>query len=184
MSYVTPAASEPMVNMEGFLWAFALLSSLEISAPQSARFAVDDLTRVTPSVVATVEARPDAPGSSWIRMYFYSTDLTPVQRRLAAIGRAPALQRSWDAILQLTVDPAGAVSAMDLALPGRPCAVAQTADDARRAVQHFAFDGTRLQLRSQAFSICDLKVEGVPAQRFEWDLTLDTPVVARTSNLK
>jgi hypothetical protein len=73
---------------------------------------------------------------------------------------------------------------MDLALPGRPCAVAQTSQDAARAVQHFEFDGARLRLKSKAFSICDLKVEGVPSQRFEWDLTLDTPVVPRASNLK
>ena len=170
--------------MEGLLWAFALLTSLETSPAQSARFAVDDLARVTPSVVATVEPRSDAPGSAWIRMYFYSLELTPIQRQLAAMGRASALLRNWEAILQITVDRNGAVSAMDLALPGRPCAVVQTGQDAAKAVQHFDFNGARLQLKSKAFSICDLKVEGVPAQRFEWDLTLDTPVVARASDLK
>lgn len=170
--------------MDGVFWAFALLASLETSSAQSARFAVDDLTRVTPSVVATVEPRADAPGSSWIRMYFYSLELTPIERYLAATGRDPDLLRNWETILQITVDPNGAVSAMDMALPGRPCAVAQTSQDAARAVQHFKFDGARLRLKSKAFSICDLKVEGVPSQRFEWDLTLDTPVVARTSNLK
>ena len=170
--------------MDGVFWAFALLASLETSPAQSARFAVDDLTRVTPSVVATVEPRADEPGSSWIRMYFYSIDLTPIERYLAATGRDPELLRNWETILQITVDPNGAVSAMDLALPGRPCAVAQTSQDAARAVQHFEFDGSRLRLTSKAFSICDLKVEGVPSQRFEWDLTLDTPVVARASNLK
>jgi hypothetical protein len=173
-----------MWNMEGFVWAFALLSSLEISAPQTARFAVDDLTRVTPTVVATVEPRADAPGSSWIRMYFYSFALTPIERQRAALGRDPALLRQWEAILQLTVDPKGTVAAMDLALPGRPCAVAQTGQDAARAVQHFEFDGVHLRLKSKAFSICDLKVEGVPSQRFEWDVTLDTPLVARASSLK
>jgi hypothetical protein len=170
--------------MEGFLWAFALLTSLETSPAQSARFAVDDLTSITPTVVATVEPRADAPASSWIRMYFYSFALTPIERQRAATGRDPALLRQWEAILQLTVDPKGTVSAMDLALPGRPCAVAQTGGDAARAVQHFEFDGTRLRMTSKAFSICDLKVEGVPNQRFEWDLTLDTPVVRRASNLK
>jgi hypothetical protein len=170
--------------MEGVFWAFALLASLEASPTQSARFAVDDLTRVTNSVVATVEPRADAPGSSWIRMYFYSIDLTPIERYLAATGRDPELLRNWETILQITVDPRGTVSAMDLALPGRPCAVAQTTQDAARAVQHFEFDGARLRLTSKAFSICDLKVEGVPSQRFEWDLTLDTPVVARASNLQ
>jgi hypothetical protein len=170
--------------MEGFFWAFVLLGSLETSPAQSARFAVDDLTRVTPTVVATVEPRADAPGSSWIRMHFYSFTLTPIQRQMAAIGRDPALLRHWEAILQITVDPNGVVSAMDLALPGRPCAVVQTGQDALRAVQHFEFDGARLRLTSKAFSICDMKIEDVPSQRFEWDLTLDTPVVPRESNLK
>jgi hypothetical protein len=170
--------------MDGVFWAFALLASLETSPAQSARFAVDDLTRVTPSVVATVEPRADRPGSSWVRMYFYSIELTPIERYLAATGRDPDLLRNWETILQITVDPNGTVSAMDLALPGRPCAVAQTSQDAARAVQHFEFDGARLRLKSKAFSICDLKVEGVPSQRFEWDLTLDTPVVSRASNLQ
>jgi hypothetical protein len=170
--------------MDGFFWAFALLASLDTSPAQSARFAVDDLTRVTPTVVATVEPRADAPASSWIRMYFYPFALTPVERHMAAIGRNPALLRSWEAILQITVDPNGTVSAMDLALPGRPCAVVQTGSDATRAVQYFEFDGARLKLKSKAFSICDLRVEGVPSQRFEWDVTLDTPVVARRSNLQ
>jgi hypothetical protein len=53
-----------------------------------------------------------------------------------------------------------------------------------RAVQNFQFDGSRLQMKSKAFSICDLSVDGVPSQRFEWDVTLDTPVVARASSLK
>jgi hypothetical protein len=170
--------------MEGFLWAFALLASLETSPSQSAQFAVDDLARVTPTVVATVEPRADAPGSSWIRMYFYSFELSPVERQLAATGRDPDLLRNWEAILQITVGPNGTVSAIDLALPGRPCAVVQTGQDAAKAVQHFDFNGGRLQLKSKAYSICDLKVEGVPSQRFEWDLTLDTPAVARASNLK
>ena len=170
--------------MEGVFWAFALLASLETSSAQSARFAVDDLTRVTPTVVATVEPRAGAPASSWIRMYFYSGDLTPLERQRAATGQDPTLLRQWEAILQITVDPNGKVSAMDLALPGRPCAVVQTSQDAARAVQQFEFTGTRLRLKSKAFSICNLKVEGVPSQRFEWDVTLDTPVVARASNLE
>jgi hypothetical protein len=170
--------------MEGFFWAFALLASLETSPAQSARFAVDDLTRVTPTVVATVEPRRDAPGSSWIRMHFFSIDLTPEQRQMAATGRDPALLRNWEAILQITVDPRGSVSALDLALPGHPCAVAQTSQDATRAVQHFEFDGERLRLKSKAFSICDWKVEGVPSQRFEWDVNLDTTVTVRSSNLQ
>ena len=170
--------------MDGCLYAFAQLTSLETAPAQSAWFAVDDLTRVTPTVVATVEPRAGSPGSSWIRMYFYSVELTSQQRKMAATGRDPALLRNWEAILQITVDPNGSVSAMDLALPGRPCAVVQTSQDAARAVQHFEFTGARLRLTSKAFSICDLKVEGVPSQRFEWDVTVDTPVVARASSLK
>jgi hypothetical protein len=168
----------------GFFWAFALLTSVETSPAQSARFAVDDLTRITPTVVATVEPRADAPGSLWIRMYFYSVELTPHQRQMAATGRDPALLRNWEAIMQLTVDPNGPVSSIDLALPGRPCAVVQTRQDAARAVQLFEFNHARLRLKSKAFSICDLKAEGVPSQHFEWDVDLDTPVTIRTSNLQ
>ena len=51
-------------------------------------------------------------------------------------------------------------------------------------MQHFEFSGNRLRLKSKAFSICGLKVEGMPSQRFEWDVTLDTPVVTRAANLK
>ena len=170
--------------MEGVLWAFMALASLETSHPQLARFKVDDLTRVTPAVVATVEPRAGAPASSWIRMYFYSLDLTPLQRHMAATGRDAALLRTWEAILQITVNPSGTVSAMDLALPGRVCAVVQTNRDVAQAIQQFEFDGRRLRLKSKAFSICDLKLEDVPSQRFEWDVDLDTSVVARSANLK
>jgi hypothetical protein len=113
-----------------------------------------------------------SPGPRGSGFYFYSFDLTPIERQRAATGLAPELLRNWEAILQITVDPSGAVSAMDLALPGRPCAIVQTGEDARRAVQHFEFDGRRLRLTSKAFSICDLKVEDVPSQRFEWDVTI------------
>ena len=65
--------------------------------------------------MATVEPRASAPASSWIRMYFYSYDVTPIQRQMPVTGRDPDLLRNWDAILQITVDPVGAVSAMDLA---------------------------------------------------------------------
>lgn len=170
--------------MQVWFWAFTLLTSLEASPVRTAQFAVDDLTRVTPSVLATVERREDAPHAAWIRMYFYSFDLTPAQRAMAVTGGDSALLRSWDAILQLTVDDGGAVSAMDMALPGRICAVAESPQDAARAVQHFEFDGARLRLKSTAFSICDLKVEDVPSQRFEWDVDIDTLVVAKAPTLK
>jgi hypothetical protein len=170
--------------MEALFWAFTLAATLESAPAQSARFAVDDLTRVTPTVLATVEPRAGATGSSWIRMYFYPFDLTRTERVMAVTGRDPALLRSWEAILQITVDPEGAVSAIDLALPGRVCAVVESQRDVALAVQHFQFDGTRLRLKSKAFSICDPKVEDVPRQRFEWDVDLDTPVVAKAPVLK
>ena len=103
---------------------------------------------------------------------------------MAATGRDRALLRSWDAILQFTVDANATVAEMDLALPGYVCGIVQSRRDVALAVQHFQFDGTRLRLKSRAFSVCTLKVEGVPSQRFEWDVDLDTPVVTRTSNLQ
>ena len=170
--------------MELWFWAFIVLASLEGGPAQSARFAVDDLARVTPTVVATVEPRAGVAGASWIRLYFYASELTSTQRQMAATGRDPELLRSWDAILQLTVDANATVSEMDLALPGYVCGVVQTGRDVAIAVQHFQFDGTRLRLKSRAYSVCDRKVEGVPSQRFEWDVDLDTAVIPRASNLQ
>jgi hypothetical protein len=165
-------------------WAFTVLASLEGGPTQSARFSVDDLTRVTPTVVATVEPRAGAPGSSWIRLYFYSSQLTRAERQMAAAGRDRELLRNWEAILQLTVDSNATVAEMDLALPGRVCGIVQSRRDASLAVQHFEFDGVRLRLKSKALSVCDLKIEDMPSQRFEWDVDLDTPVVSRASNLQ
>jgi hypothetical protein len=168
--------------MASFFWAFTLLATLE-GPSQSARFAVDDLTRVTASAVATVEPRADAPGHSWIRIYFYAFELTASERQLAAIGDRSVLKK-WEAILQLTVDDNHAVSQMDLALPGHLCAIVQTRRDASLVMQNFQFDGSRLRLKSKAFSICDLRQDEIPGQKFEWDVDLDTAVVARASTVR
>ena len=53
-------------------------------------------------MLATVEPRAGAPASSWIRMYFYSYDVTPIQRQMPVTGRDPDLLRNWDGILQIT----------------------------------------------------------------------------------
>jgi len=91
--------------MEGFLWAFALLASLEASPAQSARFAVDDLTRVTPTVVATVEPRAYASGSSWIRMYFYSFELTPIERQLMGASFIVSITQVSASMLAIRIAP-------------------------------------------------------------------------------
>jgi hypothetical protein len=168
--------------MASFFWAFTLLATLE-GPSQSARFAVDDLTRVAASAFATVEPRADAPGHSWIRIYFYAFELTASERELAAVGDRSVL-KNWEAILQLTVDANDAVSQMDLALPGHLCAIVQTPRDASLVMQNFQFDGKRLRLTSRAFSLCDLKQDEIPGQKFAWDVDLDTPVIARPSNLR
>jgi hypothetical protein len=170
--------------MGSFFWAFIVLASIERGPVPSAHFAVDHQTRVTPTVIATVEPRAGVRGASWIRLYFYAADLTRTEREMAATGRDPGLLRRWDAILQITVDANASVSEMDMALPGYVCGIVQSPRDAAIAVQDFRFDGARLRLKSKAFSVCDLKVEGVPSQRFEWDVTLDTEVVARASSLQ
>jgi hypothetical protein len=169
-------------SMASFFWAFTLLATLE-GPSQSARFAVDDLTRVAASAFATVEPRADAPGHSWIRIYFYAFELTPTERELAAVGDRSVL-KNWEAILQLTVDESDTVSQMDLALPGHLCAIVQTQRDAALVTQTFQFDGKRLRFKSKAFSVCDLKQDEIPGQKFEWDVDLDTAVVARASTLR
>jgi hypothetical protein len=43
-------------------------------------------------------------------MYFYSFELTPIERQLAATGRDPDLLRNWEAILQITAPVVSSVN--------------------------------------------------------------------------
>jgi hypothetical protein len=166
--------------MEFFLW-LALLPTIVAPHIQAARFDVEGDTTTPATILATVE--PSA-GNRLLRIYFYSSELTPSQRAMAASGRDEETLRSWAAIVQLTVDDEATVSKIDLAVPGHMCTVVQTDSDAAKALQEFAFDGRYLTLKSKAYSVCDLKLVGIPNPTFEWDLDLATPVTARKSRFE
>lgn len=169
--------------MEFFVW-LSMLSTLFAPHLQAGRFSVGDDTTTPTTILATVEPRAGAPGYRWLRIYFYSSELTPSQRVMAASGRDEETLRSWAAILQLTVDDEANVSQIDLAVPGHMCTVVQTDSDAEKALQEFQFTGRYLRLKSRAYSVCDLKLLGIPNPTFEWDVALDTPVVARKSRFE
>ena len=169
--------------MEFFLW-LALLPTVVAPHLPAARFDVEGDTTTPATILATVEARPDVPGYRLLRIYFYSSELTPSQRAMAASGRDEETLRSWAAIVQLTVDDEAMVSKIDLAVPGHMCTVVQTDSDATKAVQEFQFNGRYLKLRTKAYSVCDLKLPGIPNPTFEWDLDLATPVASRKSRVE
>jgi len=169
--------------MEFFLW-LALLPTVVAPHIQAARFDVEGDTATPATILATVEPRPDAPGYRLLRIYFYSSELTSSQRAMAASGRDEETLRSWAAIVQMTVDDEATVSKIDLAVPGHMCTVVQTDSDATKALQEFQFNGRYLKLRSKAYSVCDLKLLGIPNPTFEWDLDLATPVASRRSRFE
>ncbi|HEY7192016.1 MAG TPA: hypothetical protein VH436_35960 [Vicinamibacterales bacterium] len=169
--------------MEFFLW-LALLPTIVAPHIQAARFDVEGDTTTPATILATVEPNTGAPGYRLLRIYFYSSELTPSQRAMAASGRDEETLRSWAAIVQLTVDDEASVSKIDLAVPGHMCTVVQTDSDAAKALQEFEFNGRYLKLKSKAYSVCDLKLLGIPNPTFEWDLDLATPVTARKSRFE
>ena len=169
--------------MEFFLW-LSLLSTILVPRIDAAQFAVEGDTTTPATILATVEPQAGARGYRLLRIYFYSSELTLAQRVKAASGRDEETLRSWAAIMQLTVDDEATVSKIDLAVPGHMCTVVQTDSDALKALQEFQFNGRYLRLKSRAYSVCDLKLLGVPNPTFEWELDLDTIVIARKSRFE
>ena len=169
--------------MEFFLWLL-LLPTIIAPHIQAAHFEVEGDAFTPATILATVEPRAGTPGYRWLRIYFYSSELTPSQRVMAASGRDEETLRSWAAIMQLTVDDEATVSQIDLAVPGHMCTVVQTDSDATKALQDFQFNGRYLTLRSKAYSVCDLKLLGSPNPTFEWDVEFNTPVIARKSRFE
>jgi hypothetical protein len=169
--------------MEFFLW-LSLLSTLLVPRIDAARFDVEGDATAPATILATVEPQAGSRGYRLLRIYFYSSELTLSQRLLTASGRDEETLRSWAAIMQLTVDDEASVSKIDLAVPGHMCTVVQTDRDAFKALQEFQFNGRYLRLKSKAYSVCDLKLLGVPNPTFEWELDLDTPVITRKSRFE
>jgi hypothetical protein len=167
--------------MELLVWLSLMASTLVAPHVAAARFDVDGDTTAPSTILATIEPKAGAPEDKWIRIYFYSSESTAPQQTL--IAATPDHVRNWAAILQLTVGANATVSQIDLALPGHVCTVAQSGSDAARAIQTFEFDGQSMRLKTNAFSVCDLKLLGIPNPTFSWNVDIDTPLVARPSSL-
>jgi hypothetical protein len=157
-------------------------------------FSVDHDAMSLTSVAATIEARPNAPGYSWLRINFYSFKFTAADIAGAVKGHLESMDSRWkkmasnpkaynhsNAVVQLGVDKNFNVWQIDMAVPGHTCTIAPYERDVKSALQEYRFDGKRLRLKSKGSFVCDLKSLGIPNQRFGWDLDLDVPVFQKPS---
>jgi hypothetical protein len=157
-------------------------------------FSVDKDTMSLTSVAATIEARPNAPGYSWLRINFYSFPFTAADIAGALKGHVESMDTKWknkagnpkdynhsNAVVQLSVDKDFKVWQVDMAVPGHTCTIAPNEPDVTRILQDYRFDGKHLRLRSKGSLVCDLKSLGIPNQRFGWALDLDVPVFRKAS---
>ena len=148
-----------------------------------ATFSVDSDVLSLTSAVATIEARPNAPGYSWLRISFYS--FPPAAEDIASVvsGNVESLDRKWSkkasnpkdynhshAVLQLSVDKGQKISQVDMSVPGHACTIAPFEQDIKNAWQTYQFDGKHLRLKSKGSYICDMKFMGIPNQKFGWDV--------------
>jgi hypothetical protein len=157
-------------------------------------FSVDNDAMSLTSVAATIEARANAPGYSWLRINFYSFPFTAADIAGAVKGHVESMDAKWknkasnpkeynhsNAVLQLSVDKDLKVWQIDMAVPGHTCTIAPYEPDVKKALQDYRFDGKRLRLKSKGSFVCELKSLGIPNQRFSWDLDLDVPVFRKVS---
>jgi len=153
-----------------------------------ATFSVDSDVMSLTSAVATIEARPNAPGYSWLRISFYS--FPPAAEDIASVvsGNVESMDRKWNkkasnskdynhshAVLQLSVDKDRKIWQVDMSVPGHACTIAPFEQDVKNAWQTYQFDGKHLRLKSKGSYICDMKFMGIPNQKFGWDVDLNLP---------
>jgi hypothetical protein len=156
-------------------------------------FSIDDDAMSLTSVAATIEARRNVPGFSWLRLNFYSFRFTAVDIAGAVNGQVDSMDKKWkarasnpkdynhsNAVVQLSVDKDLKVWQVDVSVPGHACTIAASERDVKSVLQDYRFDGKRLRLKSKGSFVCDMKSLGIPNQRFGWDLDLDVPVFRKT----
>jgi len=156
-----------------------------------ARFSIDRTILKLPSVVATIEPRPNAPGSRWLLVHFYAFPLTPEDIAIAKTGNVDPLDKRWksladhpsqynvsSALLQLSIDKDANVSQIDLAVPGHTCTIAPSDKQAKAMLQDYHFDGQRLRLKARGNYLCHMNVVNEPDPVFGWDVDVDLPVFA------
>jgi hypothetical protein len=155
----------------------------------SAKFSVDNHVMSLSSAVATIQARPSAPGYSWLRINFYSFPLTAEDIAGAMHGNTESMDRKWNrkannpkdysnsyAEIQLSVDKNSKVWQVDMSIPGHTCTIAPLEPDVKNFLQNYQFDGKNLRLKSRGSYVCDMKFMGIPNQTFGWDIDLNIPV--------
>lgn len=177
----------------GLFSAFCIIGTAFVAAitvdPSSfntnAEFSVDSTALSLSSAVGTIEARPNAPGYSWLRVDFYSFPLTAEDVADATNGHTEAIDRRWSkkpnsrdshAVIQLAVDTSFEVRQVDMSVPGHACTIAPFEQDVKKFLQDYQFDGKKLRLRSKGSYVCDMKFMGIPNQNFGWDIDLSIPV--------
>jgi len=157
-------------------------------------FSIDSDAMSLTSVVATIEARRNVPGYSWLRINFYSFPFTATDIAAALNGHVESMDRKWknkagspkdynhsNAVVQLSVDKDLKIWQVDMSVPGHSCTIAASEGDVKSVLQDYRFDGRRLRLKSKGSFVCDMKSLGIPNQRFGWDLDLDVPVFQKAS---
>lgn len=155
----------------------------------NAKFSVGDRTISLRNGIAVLQARPAAPGYSWLRIYFYSFPLTAEDISGARNGSVESMERRWNkkashpndynnshGVIQLGVDKNFKVWQVDLSVPGYACTIAPFPKDVEAFLQSYRFDGTNLKLRSKGSYVCGMKAMNVPKQTLGWDINLDLPV--------
>lgn len=179
-----------------FLVATAFLTVAH-SDPNSfatkASFAVNDTTLFLSTVVSTIEARPNAPGYSWVKIHFYS--FPPTSEDLTSItnGDVGSMDKKWmrladkhdtsyntsNAVVVLTLDKDFKVWQVDMSVPGHSCTIAPFEPDVNRFLQQYGFDGKTLKLRSKGSFICDMSSMKLQNQRFDWNIDVESRVFAK-----
>jgi hypothetical protein len=154
---------------------FAVIAAA-VNADQTATFTANGVRQSSSTVVATIQPRAGAPGYSWLRVYFYPA-LTAGERASASKGLVESIRTAWSAVLQFTVDKTSTVWQIDLSLPGHTCTIAESDGDARQAFPEFLYDGRRLRLKGRGSHECVMPGRGSPAQKFEWEVNVETSVI-------
>ncbi len=160
----------------------------------SATFSVDNSVSSLTTAIATIEARRNAPGYSWVRINFYSFPPTAEDLAGAQKGSVESMDKKWmkkssnpkdynssNAVIQLTVDRDFKVTQVDMAVPGHTCTIAPFEQDVKNFLQSYQFDGKNFRLKSKGSYVCDMKFMGIPNQKFGWDIDLSIPVFEKAS---
>jgi hypothetical protein len=154
-----------------------------------ASFFVDGNAMSLSTAVATLVPRPGAPAYSWVRIYFYSFPVVADDVAGIMKGSTASMDKKWMSkasnpgdyntsrtVIQLSLDQNFKVWQVDMSVPGHSCTIAPFEPDVKTFLQGYQFDGKNLKLKSKGSYVCDMRVLGIPNQKFSWDIDLDAAV--------